>query len=64
MRKIKLAGPADRTAIAEAIDALRDARTLLRSAGGDRACNAAARAIDSAEGAFRHVSHRIARTAP
>lgn len=64
MRKIKPAGPADRTAIADALSALRDARTLLRSAGADRACKAAARAIDSAEGAFRHVSHRIARTAP
>ena len=63
MRKIKPAITADRTAIAEAVSPLCDARTLLRSAGADRACWAATGALDGAKGAFRHVSHRITRTA-
>lgn len=62
MRKIKPAGPLDRTTIIEAIHALRDARTLLRQAGADRACKAVARALKSAEGARRHVANRIRRS--
>lgn len=56
MRKIKPAGPGERIAIAEAVSALRDARTLLRSAGADRACKAAARALDNTEGAIQNTA--------
>jgi hypothetical protein len=63
MRRIKPATGGDKAAIAEAIGSLRDARTLLRKAGADRACKAATRALNSAEGARRHVNHRIMRTA-
>lgn len=62
MRKIKPATLNDSRAIAEALGSLREARTLLRRAGAERACKAATRAIVSAEGASRHVSHRITRT--
>lgn len=64
MRRIKPATARDKTAIADAIGALREARTLLRRAGADRACKAAARALKSAEGARRHVHHRMIRTTP
>jgi hypothetical protein len=63
MSRIKPATGGDKAAIAEAIGSLRDARTLLRKAGADRACKAATRALKSAEGARRHVQHRIIRSA-
>lgn len=63
MRRIKPATASDRKAIADALGSLREARTLLRRASADRACKAASRAINSAEGASRHVAHRIARSA-
>jgi hypothetical protein len=63
MRRIKPATGGDKAAIAEAIGSLREARTLLRNAGADRACKAATRALTSADGARRHVHHRIMRTA-
>lgn len=62
MRRIKPANASDRKAIADALGSLREARTLLRKAGASRACKAATRAINSAEGASRHVGHRIARS--
>ncbi|MBA3895826.1 MAG: hypothetical protein H0X36_01525 [Sphingomonadaceae bacterium] len=64
MRRIKPATGIDKAAIGDAINALREARTLLRRAGAERACKAAARALKSAEGARRHVHHRIIRTTP
>lgn len=64
MRRIKPATAIDKAGIADAICAMREARTLLRRAGADRACKAAARALKSAEGARRHVHHRITRTMP
>ena len=63
MRKIKPAGPRDSVAIVDAIQALRDARALFRQAGADRACKAVVLALKSAEGARRHVAHRIRRSA-
>jgi hypothetical protein len=62
MSRIKPATGGDKAAIAKAIGSLRDARTLLRKAGADRACRAATRALKSAEGGRRHVHHRIMRT--
>lgn len=64
MRRIKPATHDDVAAIEAAIGALRSARDLLRQAGAERAGKAAARAIGSAEGAGRHVRHRLARCAP
>ena len=64
MRRIKPANVVDQATIAEAIGALREARTLLRWAGAERARKAAARALKSAEGARRHVQRRIKRTMP
>ena len=64
MRRIKPATHDDVAAIEAAIAALRGARDLLRRAGADRASKAAAHAVGSAEGAGRHVRHRLARCAP
>ena len=62
MRRIASATPADGHAIAIAVERLREARTLLRQAGARQAASAAGKAISSAEGAARHVQHRIPRT--
>jgi hypothetical protein len=62
MRAIKPAATLDRIAIDEAIQAMREARRLLRAAGAMRAWKAAARALKSAEGARRHVRHRLRRS--
>ncbi len=64
MRSIKRAAPADRAAVVEAIDHLRAARNLLNQSGALRAAAAARKALRSAEGAARHVDHRIRRTQP
>ncbi len=64
MRRIKPAIPTDSAAIAEAIDALREARTLLRAAGATRAWKSALRALKSGEGASRHLDHHMVRTMP
>jgi hypothetical protein len=63
MRRITPASPAQGHAIAIAVERLREALTLLRQAGARQAASAAAKAISSAEGAARHVQHRIRRTA-
>ena len=63
MRRITPATPEHGQAIAIAIERLREARTLLRQAGARQADSAAGKAINSAEGAARHVQHRIRRTA-
>ena len=55
MRRIASATPENGQAIAIAVERLREARKLLRAA-------AAGHAISSAEGAARHVEHRIRRT--
>ena len=57
MRPITPASPEQGQAIANAVERLREARTLLRQAAA-----AAGKAISSAEGAARHVAHRIRRT--
>lgn len=62
MRRITSAGPEHGQAIAIAVERLREARTLLRQAGASQAASAASKAISSAEGAARHVQHRIRRT--
>jgi hypothetical protein len=64
MRRITPATPEQAQAIAIAVERLREARTLLRQAGAGKAASAAARAINSAEGAARHAQHRIRRTVP
>lgn len=64
MRLIQPAREADAEAIASAIAALREARRLLGDAKARMAAKAVARALKSAEGAARHVRHRIARTRP
>jgi len=48
-------------AIAIAVEWLREARSLLRHPGARRAASATGKAISSAEGAARHVCHRIRR---
>ncbi len=63
MRLIQPAREADAEAIDRAVAALREARRLLGSARARMAAKAAARALKSAEGAARHVRHRIARSA-
>lgn len=62
MRRITSSCPEHGQAIAIAVERLREARTLLRHAGARQAASAAGRAISSAEGAARHVQHRIRRT--
>ena len=62
MRSIKRAAPADRAAVAEAIDHLRAARNLLARSGAPRAARAVRKALRSAEDAARHVNHRIRRS--
>ena len=62
MRPITPASPEQGQAIANAVERLREARTLLRQAGARQAAAAGGKAISSAEGAARHVAHRIRRT--
>ncbi|AOF98604.1 hypothetical protein [Sphingobium sp. RAC03] len=62
MRHITPATHEHGQAIAIAVERLREARTLLRQAGARNAAAAAGKAISSAEGAARHVAHRIRRT--
>lgn len=62
MRSIKPAAPADRVAVRTAIDHLRCARHLLASSGAPRAAAAVRKALRSAEGAARHIDHRIRRS--
>lgn len=62
MPMIKPADQRHADAIAKAVAALRRARDHLAEAGAPRARAAAARALKSAEGAARHVRHRIARS--
>ena len=62
MSMLRPADEADLREAAAAIAALRDARDCLARAGAPRARAAVARALKSAEGARRHVRHRIART--
>lgn len=64
MRGMKPATPEHGQAIAIAVERLREARSLLRQAGARNAAAATGRAINSAEGAARHVAYRIARTRP
>jgi hypothetical protein len=64
MRPITPATLEQGQAIANAVERLREARTLLRQAGARKAAAAAGQAISSAEGAARHVAHRIRRTCP
>ncbi|TXI80678.1 MAG: hypothetical protein E6Q40_14585 [Cupriavidus sp.] len=64
MRRIASATPENGQAIAIAIERLREARKLLRNAGARNAAAAAGKAISSAEGAARHVQHRIRRSKP
>lgn len=64
MRPIKAAKPADRDAVRSAIDHLRRARHLLATSGAPRAAAAVRKALRSAEGAARHVDHRIRRCLP
>ncbi len=62
MRRITPATPDQGQAIAIAVERMREARTLLKRAGARKAAAAAGKAISSAEGAARHVQHRIRRT--
>jgi hypothetical protein len=62
MRRIASATPENGQAIAIAVERLREARKLLRDAGARNAAAAAGKAISSAEGAARHVHHRIRRS--
>ncbi len=62
MRRIRPAMPADLKRTNQAIDHLRAARDVLRQAGCPRAAAATMRALASAEGARRHVDHRITRS--
>ncbi|WP_328276117.1 hypothetical protein [Sphingobium sp.] len=64
MRPIKIAARSDREAVRSAIDHLRHARNLLARGGALRAAAAVRKALRSAEGAARHVDHRIRRSAP
>lgn len=64
MRRIASATPENGQAIAIAVERLREARKLLRDAGARKAAAAAGQAISSAEGAARHVQHRIRRSRP
>ena len=62
MRRITPATPEHGQAIAIAVERMREARSLLRQAGARQAASAAGKAISSAEGAARHVQHRLRRT--
>jgi hypothetical protein len=62
LRRITPATSEDGQAIAIAVERLREARNLLRRAAARRAASAAGQAINSAEGAARHVAHRMRRT--
>lgn len=62
MRAITPATPADRDAIVRACALLREARDLLRRAGAARAHEAVVHGLKSAEGAGRHVAHRLRRS--
>jgi hypothetical protein len=62
MRTIRPATKRDAEAIQAATGKLREARDRLRLAGAPRAAQAAARALKSADGAGRHVAHRIRRS--
>lgn len=62
MRSVKPASPADRDAVREAIDHLRSARHLLARSRAPRAAAAVRKALRSAEGAARHLDHRIRRS--
>lgn len=61
MRVMRSASPSDRDAIRQAIAHLRAARRLLVDSGSPRAAAAARRALASADGAARHVDHRLRR---
>lgn len=61
MPRIRPASADDARNVAIALDHLRAARALLRQAGAPRAARAARRALSSAEGAARHVAHRLHR---
>lgn len=60
MRQLKQATHRDAETIDFAINDLRKVRTALRAAGAPMAARAVQRAINSAEGARRHVDRRIA----
>jgi len=62
MRPIRAATAADRETVVAAIDHLRAARNLLSQSGAPRATAAVRRALRSAEGAARHLDHRIRRS--
>ncbi len=62
MRRITPATPEHGQAIEFAVERMREARSLLRQAGARKAASAAGKAISSAEGAARHVQHRLRRT--
>lgn len=61
MRPITPATDADAAGVRAAIAKLREARDLLRVAAAPAAAKAVARALKSADGARRHVDHRIRR---
>jgi hypothetical protein len=61
MRSIRPAADIDRDHVRAAIDHLRHARNLLAKSGAPRAAAAVRKALRSAEGAARHVEHRIRR---
>ncbi|RSV41702.1 hypothetical protein CA234_08445 [Sphingomonas sp. ABOLE] len=62
MRRITPATPEHCQAIAIAVERMREARSLLRQAGARQAASAVGKAISSAEGAARHVQHRLQRS--
>ncbi|WP_159872812.1 hypothetical protein [Novosphingobium sp. 9U] len=64
MRRIKPATVSDGHTITMSIEHLRQARILLRKAGAVKAVAAVNKAMRSADGAARHVQHRIRRTTP
>lgn len=61
MRTITLATDTDAARVATAITKLREARDLLRMAAAPAAAKAFARVLKSADGAWRHVDHRLRR---
>lgn len=58
-RALKPATTDDKIRVHNAIVKLSEARDLLHHAGCLQSAKAVARAIKSAEGAYRHVRHRI-----
>jgi len=62
-KRNKVATIDDKAAIRRAIANLKEARRALRSAGAARAVQAVRRALKSAEGASRHMAHRLQRSA-